>query len=79
MGPTTPPKKANRLRDAEGKAGPLRDLPRHSQDEVEILAMILNHLPVLRTLVMDRLKQAKGRARGRDQRGGAIDASLKSS
>ena len=61
-----PPRKANRLRDAEGKSGPFRDAPRQSSDEVETMAMILNQLPVIRTLVLDRLKQAKARQRSRE-------------
>jgi hypothetical protein len=69
----------NRLRDAEGKTGPFRDLPRHSQSEVETMAMILNHLPVLRSLVMDRLKQAKARARTRDAGRSAASANPKAS
>ena len=47
--------------------GPFQVIDHGTQDEMEVLKMIILEQPLVRTLVMDRLRQAKTRV---EKRGG---------
>jgi hypothetical protein len=48
--------------------GPFQEIDHGTQDELEVLLMIVKEQPLVRTLVLDRLRAAKARV---EKRGGA--------
>lgn len=56
------------------KKGPFKEQNRGTQDELEILGLIVMHNPALKTLVFDRLRSAKNRVAAREQARGKTDA-----
>lgn len=55
-----------------GKAGPARDVQRGTQDEMEIVGLIVAQNPSLRQMVFERIRQAKKRVQEREKKGAPV-------
>jgi hypothetical protein len=59
---------AKKTEKAGGKTGPFRDVQRGTQDELEIIGLIVATSPNIRQAVYEQIRRAKKRMQERDKK-----------